>query len=79
MSTKKTLTITALVFVAGMSGIVVGLSSIPQVDAATDEPSDWGRCQQATNAFDLFYGLESGKGLAEHRQEFCTQNYPHLP
>ncbi len=77
MSTKKTLTITAIVFVVGMSGIVLGLPSIPQANATTDEPSDWGRCQQATNALDLF--RLSGKELAEHREEYCTEHYPHPP
>ena len=81
MSAKKTLTITAMVFVVGMSGIVLGLPSIPQANAdKPTEPSQYGRCSQATTAFDLFFGLEDpGKDLAEHREEFCTQNFPHPP
>ena len=75
MSTKKTLTITAIVFVVGMSGIVLGLPSIPQV--AADEPSQYGRCNQATIANDLFFDiLDPGKELADHRKDFCT-DFPH--
>ncbi len=81
MSTRKTLTIAAIVFVVGMSGIVMGLPSIPQANAAEPtEPSQYGRCSQATIAYDLYYGRDDpGQELANHREDFCTEKYPHPP
>ena len=72
MNTKIMLTITAMVLVVGMSGIVMGLPSVPQADAA----NDYGKCNQVVNGFDRFYGLESGKGLADHRKDFCSDYRP---
>ena len=74
MSTKKTLTITALVFVAGMSGIVLGLPSIPQATADGGTTGNFGLCNSLANAvgstLDPTLNL-SGKDLADARKAYC--------
>ena len=66
------LTVTAMVFAVGMSGIVMGLPSIPQVEA---EGTDYGKCNQTVNNFEHFFG-RAGKEMADHRKEFCTSEKP---
>ena len=75
MIIRLMLTITAMVFAVGMSGIVMGLPSITQADAASP-PGKYGACVQARNSYDQWILDLSGKEMADDRKAFCEPAKP---
>jgi len=73
MNTKTMLTITAMVFAVGISGIVMGLPSIPQVEADSQDRAagKYGSCNGGRNGFDQWQLDLSGNEKAEDRKAFC--------